>query len=139
MTIVPIEADTRIATLTCARPDLLEIHYKAGVLFTPESVTEVQAARRRMMGDRSYATFTVIPTDADFTLETMREDHGDGDRGQGRILASAIVIHSSMIERLTHVYFKYFPQLQRVLVTDDEAEARAWMTAQLEEISRTGS
>ena len=139
MTIVPNEADTRIATLTCARPDLLEIRYKAGVLFTPESVAEVQAARRRLMGARSYATFTVIPADADFSLETMREDHGDGDRGQGRILASAIVIHSSMIERLTHVYFKYFPQLQRVLVTDDEVEARAWMTAQLEEISRTGS
>lgn len=139
MTIVPTEADTRIATLTCARPDLLEIRYKPGVLFTPGTVAEVQAARRRMMGDRSYATFTVIPADADFTLETMREDHGDGDRGQGRILASAIVVRSTLIERLTHVYFKYYPQLQRVLITDDEVEARAWMTAQLEEISRTGS
>ena len=44
-----------------------------------------------------------------------------------------------MIELLTKLYFSYFPQLHRVLVTDNEDAARTWLDVQLEEIARTGS
>lgn len=139
MTIVPTESETRIAVLKRVRPDLLEIHYRPGSTFTPQDVAEVQDKRRSMMGERSYATLTIIPEDADFTLETMRVDHSGADRGSGRVIATAIVVRSTLIERLTHVYFNYYPQFQRLLVTDSEEEARKWMEAQLEEIGRTGS
>lgn len=139
MTIEPQEVDTAIATLIRVRPDLLEIRYKAGIVFTAAAVTEVQQQRRRMMGARPYATFTLIPEDTDFQMDSMRTDQTAEDRSRSQLLATAIVVGSTMIERLTHVYLTYFPQLQRVLVTDNEQEARAWMDAQLEELSNTGS
>ncbi len=139
MTIVPTVVETPLATLRCTRPDLLEIEYRPGVVFTPHEVAQVQAARRQMMGERHYATFSVIPGDADFTLATLQEDHSAADRGKGKVLASAILVHSAMIQRLTHVYFKHHPQLQHLLITDNEAEARAWIEEQLRTASPTGS
>lgn len=139
MTLEPREARTTIATLLRARPDLLEIRYDPGCVFTNEHVAEVQELRRRMMGDRMYGTLTIIPEDVDFELDTMRTDHAAEDRPLGRIVATAVVAKASIIERLTIVYFKYHPQLQRILVTNNETEARSWMAAQLEEIANTGS
>lgn len=92
-----------------------------------------------MMGSVPYATLTTIPADVDFQLETMRVDHASADSSVGQVVASAIVARSNMIERLIHVYFKYFPKLHHILVTDKEEEARTWLTNQMEEISRTGS
>lgn len=139
MTIVPNEAETRIATLRRDRPDLLEIHYKAGALFATADIAEVQQARRTMMGQRSYATLTFIPAGTDFDLESMRVDHGGADRTAGQIIATAIVAHDKTLERLTHVYMKYFPHMQHVLITDNEVEARAWVDAQLKGATGTGS
>lgn len=139
MTLGPQHGHARIATLERVRPDLLEISYKPGAIFSRDDVTEVQDMRRALMGQRHYATLTIIPEDTDFTLDSMRSDHAAPDRTSGQVVASAIVTHSSMIERLTHVYFKFFPHLQRLLVTDNEQEARTWLHSQLEELSNTGS
>ncbi|MBL7952792.1 MAG: hypothetical protein JNM62_13855 [Flavobacteriales bacterium] len=139
MTIVPEEAETRIATLKRPRPDLLEIHYKAGHVFVTEDISEVQEKRRSMMGTRPYATLTIIPKGMDFDLDSMRVDHGGGDRTQGQIIATAIVAHDKTLERLTHVYMKYFPHMQHVLITSNEADARAWVEEQLKGATGTGS
>lgn len=139
MTIVPEEAETRIATLKRTRPDLLEMHYKTGIVFATEDIAEVQEKRRTMMGTRPYATLTIIPKDVDFDLDSMRVDHGGQDRSMGQIIATAIVAHDKTLERLTHVYLKYFPHMQHVLVTSDEDEARAWVEAQLQGATGTGS
>ncbi len=136
---VPEEAETRIATLKRVQLDLLEIHYKTGSFFNSEDVTEVQEKRRAMMGSRSYATLTIIPKDMDFNLESMRVDHGGEDRTKGQIIATAIVAHDKTLERLTQVYLKYYPHMQHVLVTSNEAEARAWLEAQLQGATGTGS
>lgn len=58
---------------------------------------------------------------------------------ESQLLASAAVCRSSMIEMLTKLYFSYYPQLHRILVTEDEQTAREWLEQQLEEIARTGS
>lgn len=139
MTLEPREVVTRLATLRHALPGLLEIHYHAGGVFVNEDILEVQEMRRKMMGDRVYATLTIIPEDVDFTLDPMRVDHAGADRLAGRIVASAIVAKASVIERLTRVYLKYYPQLQRIFLTHDEEAARVWIMAQLKELSDTGS
>ena len=139
MTLEPSEFDTRIATLIRVSNELLEIRYKPGTVFITEDVAEVQAMRRTIMGSKSYSTLTIIPEDTDFSMESMRTDHAGPDRSESQIVATAIVAKSTLIERLTNVYFKFFPQLQRVLVTDNEAEARVWMERQLKEIAETGS
>lgn len=139
MTIAPREHHAAIATLIEARPDLLEIRYRSGIVFDARNVAEVQALRRQVMGHRAYATLTIIPEDVDYRMETMQVDQGKEDRAESQIIATAVVARASMIELLTKLYFSYFPQLQRVLVTDDEQEARAWLDAQLKAASRTGS
>ena len=136
---IPKESETRIATLKRVQLDLLEIHYKTGSFFNTENITEVQEKRRAMMGERSYATLTIIPKDVDFNLEVLGVDHGVEDRTKGQIIATAIVAHDKTLERLTQVYLKYYPQVQHVLVTSKEAEARAWLEAQLQGASGAGS
>jgi hypothetical protein len=139
MTIVPHQDETRIAILKRDRPDLLEIHYRSGAVFNTEDIAEVQAKRREMMGPRRYATLTIIPEGTDFDFASMKVDHIGADRTEGRIIATAIVAHDRMMERLTNEYLKFFPHMQHVLVTNDEAEARAWLDAQLQGASGTGS
>lgn len=139
MTLEPREHHASIATLIEVAPDLIEIHYHSGIVFSPEKVAEVQVLRRKVMGTRPHATLTIIPEDVDYRLETMKHDQGQADRTQSQLLASAVVAKASMIEMLTKLYFSYFPQLHRILVTDDEATARAWVAEQLNEIARTGS
>lgn len=139
MTLEPREYETSIATIVVINRELVEIHYKPGIVFAPKSVAEVQEKRREVMGNRPYATLTLIPDDVDFNLETMRKDQGEADRTQSQLLASAVVASSSMIEMLTKLYFSYYPQLHRILVTDNEQDAREWLDVQLDEIARTGS
>lgn len=139
MTFEPREYRTSSATLIIVQPDLLEIRYDAGTIFNLKNVGEVQLLRRELMGDRSYATLTIIPEDVDYNLETTRTDQAKADHGEGRLLASAIVAKASMIQMLTKLYFSYFPQLHRILVTDDLDSARHWLVQQMKEIGRTGS
>ncbi len=139
MTIVPDERDTSIAHLIRVRPDLVEIHYKAGSILAGRALAEVQEARRELMGERPYATLTIIPEDVDFQLDSMNKDHAAIDRTQGLLMATAVVCRANMIEMLTKLYFSYFPQMHRILVTDNEAEARAWVVTQLEQSAQTGS
>jgi len=139
MTLVPQEHRTSIATLIVASPQLIEIHYHPHIVFNVKAVAEVQVKRRELMGTRSYATLTIIPEDVDFHMDSMATDQGAADRKEGQLLATAIVAKASMIEMLTKLYLSYFPQLQRILVTDDEQAARTWLEQQLNEIARTGS
>ena len=139
MNIEPTEARTAIAHLRRVRPDLVEIRYDRGCTLGGPELAETQEARRRLMGEGPYATLTIIPEDVDFQLAAMNTDHAAADRSQGRLVATAVVCRASMIEMLVKLYFSYFPQLHRIRVTDDEAEARAWVEAQLEESARTGS
>lgn len=139
MTFEPRLYETTIATLVRVRPDLVEIRYKPGSMLTVEHMTEVQKMRRTIMGHAPYAMLTFIPGDVDFQMNTMRTDHMAADRIQSQVIATAVVAEANMIEMLVKLYFSYFPQLQRIRVTDNEGEARAWLSEQLEENARTGS
>jgi hypothetical protein len=139
MSSAPEERRTAIALLTRVRPDLVEIRYDAGTTLAGADLAEAQEARRALMGDRPYATLTIVPEDVDFQLGSMNMDHAAVDRTQGLLIATAVVCRANMIEMLVKLYFSYFPQLHRVHVTDNEAEARAWVEAQLEENAKTGT
>lgn len=139
MTLEPREHRTSIATLLRTRTDLLEIHYHAGTTMTVTDLAEVQGKRREMMGAARYGTLTIIPEDVDFQMNTMKVDHAAPDRSMAQIMATAVVAHGTMIEMLTKLYFSYYPPLHRILVTDNEREARLWLDAQLEQAASTGS
>src|SRR4029450_4035789 len=116
---ISAERRTSIARLTRVRPDLVEIRYDAGCTLGGPELAEVQEARRELMGDRPYATLTIIPGDVDFQLAAMNGDHAKVNRSQGLLIATAVVCRANMIEMLTKLYFSYFPQMHRVHVTDD--------------------
>lgn len=139
MTTEPTERRTTIAHLVRVRPDLVEIRYDPGCMFAPAELAEVQQARRDLMGSHPYGTLTIVPEDVDFQLDTMSKDHAAKDRSEGLIIATAVVCKANMIEMMVKLYFSYFPQLQRIKVTDDEDEARSWLEAQLQEHAKTGS
>jgi hypothetical protein len=134
----PREKDTTIATLVRVRPDLLEVRYKPGCMLSTINLGEVAVARRDLMGRSPYGMFSVLPEDADFELKAMNVDHLAEDRRDGLMVAIALVAPANMIEMLLKLYFSYYPLLKRILVNDDEQQARAWIEAQLEE-ARTGS
>ena len=138
MTLQPNEHRTSIATLKVGER-LIEIRYDDGIVFSASAVAEVQAKRRELMGSRPYATLTIIPENVDYVSNTMSKDQGKADRTESQLLATAVVAKASMIHLLTELYFSYFPQLQRILVTDDEVAARTWLSQQLEEIANTTS
>lgn len=139
MTLEPREHHTSIATLVVASTQLIEIHYHEHIVFNVKAVGEVQARRREVMGNRTYATLTLIPENVDFHLDAMSADQSAPDRMESQLLATAIVAKADAIQKLTDLYLSYFPQLQRILVTNDEQEARTWLDGQLEAIARTGS
>ena len=132
MTLGPREYRTAIATLRVVNPHWIEIHYDEGAMFQTDNVAEVQAKRRGLMGAKPYVTLTIIPRDVDYNMNAMSKDHGKGDHGEGLLLATAVVAKASMIEMLTRLYFSSYPQLQRTLVTHDEAIARSWLHEQLQ-------
>lgn len=132
MNVEPREFRTAIATLKVVGTQLIEIHYDEGCMFRADAVAEVQAKRRELMGNRPYATLTIIPEDVDYNLDTMGRDQGQADRTESQVIASAVVVGASMIEMLTRLYLSYFPQMQRILVTQSEDTARAWLAEQMQ-------
>ena len=139
MTLEKREYRTAIATLVQQRPDLLEIRYDVGCMLTVETLTEVQEMRRRIMEKARYGMLTLIPEDVDFQMNSLKVDHMAADRLQAQVIATAVVAKANMVEMLVKLYFSYYPALHRILVTDNEVEARVWLNAQLEEIARNGS
>lgn len=135
MGLQPGEHRTSIATLRVVTDQLIEIHYDAGIVFSIKAVAEVQEKRRELMRAGAYATLTIIPEDVDYQMDTLTRDQSLPDRPENRLLASAVVAKASMIQLLTKLYFSYFPQLQRIFVTDDEEAARNWLLQQLKELA----
>jgi hypothetical protein len=68
----------------------------------------------------------------DYNLDTMGRDQGQADRTESQVIASAVVVGASMIEMLTRLYLSYFPQMQRILVTQSEDTARSWLAEQMQ-------
>ena len=139
MSIEPRERHVPIAHLIRIRPDLIEVRYANGCLLNTKGLEEVRQARQELMGTTPYGMLSFIPEDADFDLAAMHRDHLASDRNEGDLKAIALVTAANMMEMMLKLYFSYYPQLARILVTDKEAEARAWLMGQLEEVAKIGS
>ncbi|MBZ0205867.1 MAG: hypothetical protein K8H89_06045 [Flavobacteriales bacterium] len=139
MTIEPREVRTSIAILKRMRPDHIEVHYLSGAMLNTAGLAEVRKARRELMGNAPYSMLSIIPEDVDYAASAMSVDHLADDRKEGALLAIAVVAHANMMEMILKLYFSYYPQLNRIKVTPSEADARAWLKAQMEEIGQTGS
>ena len=131
--------ETSIATIVRTRPDLMEIRYKPGCTMDMAGVKEIHEVRARIFGNRPYASLSLIPEDVDFQLDITQKDHYATDRSADPLVAWAVVSRGAMLEMIAKLYFSYFPQTFPVLTTNDEAEARAWIEAQLDKRARTAA
>lgn len=134
-----VQRDTTIATLHRVASDFLEVVYKPGCFLSTSALGEVAQVRRSMMGTSPHAMLSLIPEDADFELGAIQVDHLSHDRERGLLLAIAIVTRANMIEMMLKLYFSYYPWLHRILVTDNEKEARNWIEGQLRELRIQGA
>jgi hypothetical protein len=130
-------AETRLAHIVRVRPDLMEIRYKPGVTMDMAGVKEIHETRKRLFGDHPYASLSLIPDDVDFELAITQQDHYAVNRPKDPLLAWAVVARGAMLDMIAKLYFSYFPQTFPVLTTNDEAEARAWIAAQLDRSAKS--
>jgi hypothetical protein len=130
--------DVTIATLRRIRPDHLEVVYKPGCVLSTSGLREVAEVRRELMHGSPYGMLSIIPEDADFETSAMQVDHLSADREKGTLLAIALVTRANMIELMLKLYFSYYPWLDRIFVTDNEAQARTWLEKQLAEVAAGG-
>lgn len=122
------------AVVTRARPDLVEARMKPGATITVDGLHAVYAARKKLCGTAPHAMLFVATESVGFDMDTM---HHEYIQGEDAVVAIAVVLHATVMEMLTKLYFTYFPQRFQTFATNDEAEARAWIEAQLASIKHT--
>lgn len=130
----PRSIETRIATVTLVRPGLIEQRYRHGERIDLPGFAENKRARLDLAGGRPCVMLSIIPRDMDFDMEVTGVDHFGPERGQDTLRALAVVVHDSMAEMVTKLFFTYFPTVFRTQVFNEEAEARRWLQQQLAEV-----
>jgi hypothetical protein len=125
---------TRVADVVLARPDLIEIRFKSGMMLDMAAIRELTEARMQLIGNKPHASLSLMPDDVDFELAVTKVDHYAISRASDPLLAVAVVARGPMLDLVARLYFSYFPQAFPVLTTSDEHEARAWIDARLEKV-----
>lgn len=122
--------------MSLTAPGRLEQRFHSGAKLDPDGFAENKTARFELCGDEPYLMLTVFPKDIDFELRVTTSDHFAPERGKDALQALAIVALDNVAEMVTKLYFSYFPQLFRIRVFTEEADARSWWMEQRSEIDR---
>ncbi len=128
--------ETRIATITLVAPGFLEQRYHPGERIDLAGFAENKRARFALAEGRPCVMLSIIPSDMDFDMNVTGVDHFGPERDQDSLRALAVVVHDSMAEMVTKLFFTYFPTVFRARVFGEEAEARRWLQQQLAEVGR---
>lgn len=128
---------TRLANMSLTAPGLLEQRFHPGAKLDPDGFAENKKARFELCGDEPYLMLSVFPRDIDFELRVTTSDHFAPERGKDGLVALALVANDPIAERVSKLYFSYFPQLFRYQVFTDEGEAWKWLFAQRAEAERS--
>lgn len=134
MSFQPRSIATRIATITLVRPGFLEQRYHPGERIDLPGFAENKRARLELTQGMPCVMLSIIPRDMDFDMEVTAVDHFGPERGQDTLRALAVVVHDSMAEMVTKLFFTYFPTVFRTQVFNQETEARRWLEQQLAEM-----
>ncbi|MBL8009933.1 MAG: hypothetical protein JNJ64_04950 [Flavobacteriales bacterium] len=132
----PRSIETRIATITLVHPGFIEQRYKLGERIDLPGFAENKRARLELAQGMPCVMLSIIPKDMDFDMEVTGVDHFGPERGQDTLRALAVVVHDSMAEMVTELFFTYFPTVFRTGVFNDETEARRWLQLQLAEVTQ---
>lgn len=134
MTIEPTHHVTRLAVIERQRPDLLIIRYREGAAFDPAGIAEVIATCERVARPGLFGVVSVIPADAQMSLDAMQQDHSTDGFGE-RVRAHALVLNSNLFRSLARIHYNYHPQQHEVRPFEDQQLALTWVQAQLDDRS----
>lgn len=132
MTTTQTLIDTGIATVQRTGPDRVEVHFKPGACLTVPGVHEMLLARQTLAnGVRSRVLFVFSTEETDFDLSMITTNHYAGLPVEQFTLATAWATRNEHNDRFTRLYFAYFPSPVPNAIFQEEAQARAWLDAQV--------
>ena len=119
--------DTRLATITLSRLNLLEVRFKKGIKVDSTGLREVLQQRAELAEKGPFLVLSILPADIDFDINVMTENHYAGQKVLDHTLAVAWAASTLMNERMASLNLAYFPQPFPTQVFMEEEEARAWL------------
>ncbi len=123
--------DTDLALLRRSGPDLLEVHFKPDVVMTSAGIQRIIELRRNLTpAQQPGRVLIVLPKEPDFNVEMITTDQYKNHPVQDFTRAVAWVVHNDLGDRITQLYFAYFPSPVPTKVFRTEEEARAWLAEQ---------
>ena len=127
--IAPI--DTDLALLIRSAPDLLEVHFKPDVTINSAGIQRILQMRQKLTPAQQPArVLIVLPEQPDFDVDMITTDQYRPYPVEDFTRAVAWVVHNDLGDRITRLYFAYFPPPVPTQVFRTEVEARSWMNTQ---------
>lgn len=122
--------ETSLATVTRTAVDRLEVHCHEHIYWSGSSIAEVLQARATLARGRPMKVLVVLPEDLHFDTETLATMHYDPYVMKQHCLAEAWAVRNTLNEKITELYFRYFPSPVPSAFFISGEEAIAWLDAQ---------
>jgi len=132
MKMVGQRIETPTAIIERSGDRLIEQHFKAEARFGPGVIDRNRKARWKLAEGEPHLVLIVLPHELPVHPPAMNEDHFRQDSEARLIIALAIVAPSMQQNTAAKFYFRYYAQAFEARVFEEEAEARAWLSAVLE-------
>ena len=120
------EVDTPIARIVYTAIDRVEVRFKPGVRFTPESMGAMMQARQELGTGGKHRVLMLMPEEIDFDPSMVRTDFY-AEHPQPNTEAMAWLAHNNADALITRMILKKSSPTCAWEVFQDEAEARAWL------------
>lgn len=121
--------DCRSGSVERAPSGIIVVRFREGVALDLAGVNEIIAERVRMAAGRRSAVMVVMAADTQTEISVNITDHGD--RVADTTLAEALVAPSAVVQQLGDLYYTFFQHSFPVAIFATEAEAAAWLEAQM--------
>lgn len=124
--------ETTIATVQRTGPDRVDVRFKPGTTLTVPGIQEIVQARQALAdGARSRVLFVFATDGTDFELSMITTNYYAGLPVEEFTLATAWATRNEHNDRFARLYFAYFPSPVPNALFQEEAEAIAWLDAQV--------
>ena len=121
---------TTLAIVTRTAPDRLEVRCHEGVYWSERSIAEFIQVRATLAGGTPMKVLVVLPEDLHFDTQTLASMHYAPTTLPEHCRAEAWAVRNTLNEKITELYFRYFPSPVPSAYFLSEEEANAWLLGQ---------
>ena len=124
--------ETTIATVQRMGTDRVDVRFRPSTTLTVSGIQEIVQARQAMAnGTRSRVLFVFTTDGTDFDMSMITTNYYAGLPVEQFTLATAWATRNEHNDRFARLYFAYFPSPVPNAIFQEEAEAVAWLDAQV--------